>query len=145
MFLGMNWIFFFFFFNQPSPTGKPIEDAMHRSIRWLDRCIYAHQRPHDQFVFPSCRWGCYDFYYIYFYLKCWSSILSPSSSFRNLFAIIQGGLVPELREYCLEEMIKRDTPGYAIGGLSGGESKHDFWKVRGKKTLFLKKYFFFFS
>ena len=31
-------------------TGKPIEDAMHRSIRWLDRCIYAHKRPHDQFV-----------------------------------------------------------------------------------------------
>ena len=27
-------------------------------------------------------------------------------------------------------MIKRDTPGFAIGGLSGGESKHDFWKVR---------------
>ena len=26
-------------------------------------------------------------------------------------------------------MVKRDTPGYAIGGLSGGEAKDDFWKM----------------
>jgi hypothetical protein len=26
-------------------------------------------------------------------------------------------------------MIKRDLPGYAIGGLAGGEDKHEFWKV----------------
>jgi hypothetical protein len=27
------------------------------------------------------------------------------------------------------EMVKRDTPGIAIGGLSGGEAKTDFCKV----------------
>ena len=27
------------------------------------------------------------------------------------------------------EMVKRDCPGYAIGGLSGGEEKEQFWKV----------------
>ena len=27
------------------------------------------------------------------------------------------------------EMIKRDCPGYAIGGLSGGESKDEFWRI----------------
>lgn len=27
------------------------------------------------------------------------------------------------------EIIKRNTCGYAIGGLSGGESKDDFWKI----------------
>jgi hypothetical protein len=27
------------------------------------------------------------------------------------------------------EMIKRNLPGYAIGGLSGGEDKQQFWKV----------------
>jgi queuine tRNA-ribosyltransferase len=26
-------------------------------------------------------------------------------------------------------MIERDTPGYAIGGLAGGESKDAFWRV----------------
>lgn len=29
----------------------------------------------------------------------------------------------------LPEMLKRDLPGYAIGGLSGGESKDEFWKI----------------
>ena len=27
------------------------------------------------------------------------------------------------------EMVERDLPGYAIGGLSGGEKKDDFWRV----------------
>ena len=34
-----------------------------------------------------------------------------------------------MRKKCADEMIKRDTPGYAIGGLSGGEAKDDFWKM----------------
>ncbi|CAJ0746887.1 15462_t:CDS:2, partial [Entrophospora sp. SA101] len=75
-------------------TGPRVEEAMHRSIRWLDRCIKAHKKPDEQ----------------------------------NLFAIIQGGLDADLRKKCLQEMIKRDTPGYAIGGLSGGEEKDIFWK-----------------
>src|ERR1700731_2510388 len=38
---------------------------------------------------------------------------------QNLFAIVQGGLDVELRNLCLEEMIKRKdgVAGYAIGGL----------------------------
>lgn len=27
------------------------------------------------------------------------------------------------------EMTKRDVPGFAIGGLSGGEEKDDFWRM----------------
>ena len=44
---------------------------------------------------------------------------------QNLFAIVQGGLDPGLRDKCLDEMIaRRDrVAGYAIGGLSGGEEK----------------------
>ncbi|KZT72082.1 tRNA-guanine transglycosylase [Daedalea quercina L-15889] len=44
---------------------------------------------------------------------------------QNLFAIVQGGIDPELRDQCLDEMIKRKdhVAGYAIGGLSGGEEK----------------------
>ena len=36
---------------------------------------------------------------------------------------------PGKRKDCAEELIKRDTPGFAIGGLSGGEAKDDFWKM----------------
>ncbi|XP_021239456.1 queuine tRNA-ribosyltransferase catalytic subunit 1, partial [Numida meleagris] len=48
---------------------------------------------------------------------------------QNLFAIIQGGLSPTLRRRCLEEMTQRDVPGFAIGGLSGGEDKALFWRT----------------
>ena len=48
---------------------------------------------------------------------------------QNLFPIVQGGLDPVKRKDCAEELIKRDTPGFAIGGLSGGEAKDDFWKM----------------
>lgn len=78
-----------------SPDHARIEEAMHRSIRWLDRCIAAHARPHDQ----------------------------------NLFCIIQGGLDLELRRQCCEAMVARDTPGIAIGGLSGGEEKALYCQV----------------
>jgi queuine tRNA-ribosyltransferase catalytic subunit len=48
---------------------------------------------------------------------------------QNLFCIIQGGLDLELRRECCREMVARDTPGIAIGGLSGGEAKADFCRV----------------
>ena len=51
---------------------------------------------------------------------------------QSLFAIIQGGLdvAPGgLRDVCLTEMVARDLPGYAIGGLAGGEDKESFWRV----------------
>lgn len=49
-------------------SGPRVEEAMHRSIRWLDRCMAANKNPDKQ----------------------------------NLFAIIQGGLDPELRKACLD-------------------------------------------
>eukprot|EP00823_Brevimastigomonas_motovehiculus_P007860 TRINITY_DN705_c0_g3_i1.p1 TRINITY_DN705_c0_g3~~TRINITY_DN705_c0_g3_i1.p1 ORF type:complete len:701 (+),score=252.23 TRINITY_DN705_c0_g3_i1:28-2130(+) len=78
-------------------TGPRVEEAMKRTIRWIDRCIKAHSRPKEQ----------------------------------NLFGIVQGGLDPKLRAHCLQEFIKRGAslPGYAIGGLAGGEEKKEFWRV----------------
>ena len=40
-----------------------------------------------------------------------------------LFGIIQGGVYPELRQRSAEFLTTLDLPGYAIGGLSVGESK----------------------
>ncbi|KAF2877290.1 queuine tRNA-ribosyltransferase [Massariosphaeria phaeospora] len=48
---------------------------------------------------------------------------------QNLFCIIQGGLDLELRRQCTAEMVARDTPGIAIGGLSGGEAKDAYCRV----------------
>ncbi|HUT51770.1 MAG TPA: tRNA guanosine(34) transglycosylase Tgt [bacterium] len=42
-----------------------------------------------------------------------------------VFAIVQGGLDQELREDCAKRLTALDFPGYAIGGLSVGESRED--------------------
>lgn len=78
-----------------TPELERVEDAMLRSIRWLDRCIVAHEAPDRQ----------------------------------ALFGILQGGLDLGLRERALALLKRRACHGNAIGGLSGGESKSDFWQV----------------
>ncbi|KAK5070268.1 hypothetical protein LTR64_002107 [Lithohypha guttulata] len=59
--------------------------------------------------------------------RCMAAHKKPDT--QNLFCIIQGGLDLEMRRECCREMVKRDTPGVAVGGLSGGEAKADFCKV----------------
>ena len=68
-------------------------DTMQRSIRWLDRCLEA---------LPET---------------------SAQGKRQRLFGIVQGGVTRELREESAHELVKRDLPGYAIGGLSVGEPK----------------------
>lgn len=48
---------------------------------------------------------------------------------QNLFPIVQGGLDKKLRKECVEALVARNAPGYAIGGLSGGEAKTKFVEV----------------
>jgi len=42
---------------------------------------------------------------------------------QTLYAIVQGGMLPELRKQSAEHLKNFDFPGYAIGGLSVGEPK----------------------
>ena len=42
-----------------------------------------------------------------------------------VFAIVQGGLDHELRERSARELVALDFPGYAIGGLSVGETREE--------------------
>ena len=46
-----------------------------------------------------------------------------------LFAIVQGGTDAELRRGHARELAELDAPGYAIGGLSVGESKAFQWEM----------------
>ena len=81
------------------------QEATHRTLRWIDRCISAHKRPSEQ----------------------------------ALFGIIQGGLDPKLRDVCINGLKARGDklPGYAIGGLAGGEEKSAFCKVVSQCTAAL--------
>ncbi|KPI86155.1 queuine tRNA-ribosyltransferase [Leptomonas seymouri] len=55
---------------------------------------------------------------------------NANSERQCIFAIVQGALNADLRRYCLKEVVQRTAcKGYAIGGLSGGEAKDDFWRM----------------
>lgn len=82
------------------PDKARVEEATHRTTRWIDRCLQAHKNPDKQ----------------------------------NLFGIAQGGLHPCLRRISVAQLKERNLPGYAIGGLSGGEEKDKFWPVVAQCT-----------
>lgn len=46
-----------------------------------------------------------------------------------LFGIVQGGPHKALRQHCASELVRMDFPGYAIGGLSVGETKTEMYQV----------------
>jgi len=46
-----------------------------------------------------------------------------------LFAIVQGGLEPELRRWSARELRGMDFPGYAVGGVSVGETPEQMYAV----------------
>ena len=51
-----------------------------------------------------------------------------------LFAIVQGGINPELRTYCAEHLVKTGFDGYAVGGLSVGEEHDEMIKTVSHTT-----------
>jgi len=52
-------------------------------------------------------------------------VKAKTRSDQALFGIIQGGVYPELRQRSAEYLSSLDLPGYAIGGLSVGETKKE--------------------
>ncbi|MEQ8766315.1 MAG: tRNA guanosine(34) transglycosylase Tgt [Planctomycetota bacterium] len=54
-----------------------------------------------------------------------------------LFGIVQGSTYERLRKKCAQEMIRRDFPGYAVGGVSVGEGLDLLKKVVGWTAPFL--------
>tara|TARA_B100000035_G_scaffold278357_1_gene257253 strand:- start:2552 stop:3652 length:1101 start_codon:yes stop_codon:yes gene_type:complete len=57
------------------------------------------------------------------------SKLSLTSEKSNLFGIVQGGIYDDLRDKSLDGLKEIDFPGYAIGGLSVGETSLERNKV----------------
>lgn len=59
--------------------------------------------------------------------RCLSAHEKPET--QNIFPIVQGGLSESLRTLSANLHLEKNVNGYAIGGLSGGESKENFWKM----------------
>ncbi|WP_339063910.1 tRNA guanosine(34) transglycosylase Tgt [Tepidibacillus marianensis] len=54
-----------------------------------------------------------------------------------LFGIVQGGMYKDLREQSAKEITSLDFPGYAVGGLSVGETKEMMFDILEHMTPFL--------
>lgn len=93
--------------------GPRVEEALDRTLRWLDRCrkeLGEEDRTSSGLCVEE----------------------EEELKGQNLFPIVQGGTDLELRTRCIEAMlppVRPLAPGYAIGGLSGGEDKSLFWRT----------------
>lgn len=54
---------------------------------------------------------------------------APQRDGTLLFGIVQGGLDRKLRERSAREIVELDLPGYAIGGLSVGETREEMYEA----------------
>jgi len=78
----------------PDPTARAeVEDATARTQRWLERCVQAWRAG------GACDSG------------------------QALFGIVQGGAFEDLRARAVEDVLRHDLPGHAIGGVSVGEDR----------------------
>lgn len=64
-------------------------------------------------------------------------LAAQTRSDQALFGIVQGGIFPDLREESARFLIELNFPGYAIGGLSVGESKEDMYAILDELTPIL--------
>ena len=56
-----------------------------------------------------------------------------------LFGIVQGGLFTDLRRRSAEHLLSIGFPGYAVGGLSVGESKDEMYETLGVTIELLRE------
>ena len=87
-------------------TEKVAEKSMRMTIDWAGRCLKRWKERVDGD----------------------SRIGGPKS---NLFGIVQGNVYEGLRVECAQALRAMDFPGYAIGGVSVGESKEEMRAVVG--------------
>ena len=83
-----------------SDSRKDMEEAMHRTHAWLDRCVTEHQR-----------------------------ILKLVKDEQYLYAIVQGGDFNDLRAESAEYCANQPVDGFGIGGLFTAEGMDEMLKT----------------
>lgn len=86
-------------------------------IMCLDECAEPHDRIYnEQALARTHTWA----------ERCRTAQLRTEQA---LFGIVQGGIFPDLRRASAEFLVGLDFPGYAIGGLSVGETKEQMYTI----------------
>lgn len=93
----------------PYPAERKLaEDGVRRTFAWAKNCKIIHDELNLEQAYPQ-----------------------------SLFGIVQGSTYQDLRTRSAEEIISLDLPGYAIGGLSVGESKEEMEAVLAHTIRYL--------
>ncbi|MDP9456235.1 MAG: tRNA guanosine(34) transglycosylase Tgt [Actinobacteria bacterium] len=102
----------------PELTTRVQEDLGADIAMVLDECPPANApRPyHEESLRRTARWA----------ERCRQAHTREDQA---LFGIVQGGLFPDLREESLRRTVDLDFPGYAVGGLSVGESREEMLEM----------------
>ncbi len=102
----------------PELTTRVQEDLGADIAMVLDECPPANApRPyHEESLRRTARWA----------ERC---LQAHTREDQALFGIVQGGLFPDLREESLRRTVDLDFPGYAVGGLSVGESREEMLEM----------------
>jgi queuine tRNA-ribosyltransferase len=90
-------------FDECTPGDAEYEYArksMEMTQRWLDRCFIQFEKTSPKYGYSQ-----------------------------SLFPIVQGAVYPELREIAARNVLQYNSDGYAIGGLSVGESEKDMYAM----------------
>ena len=93
----------------PYPADRKLaQQGVQRTFDWARRCVARHEE-----------------------------LSSENDQTRYLFGIVQGSVYEDLRTLSAEQILSLDFPGYAIGGLSVGESKQDMEKMLAHQIAYL--------
>ena len=83
-------------------SKREIKEAVRKTILWANSCKKEHDKLQEK-VGKEKR--------------------------QLLFGITQGGIYKDLREKCINELLKLDFDGYSIGGFGLGEKREDEYKI----------------
>ena len=88
-------------------TKERARESMELSLRWAKRCKVAHEKLKSRKT----------------------KQLSNYVTNQLLFGIVQGSVYKDLREECAQRLVEMDFDGYALGGVSVGETAHHSYEV----------------
>jgi len=98
-----------------------------RTLRWYDRCVQAHSKPHEQNLYPILQ-GHLDITKGGLRDICLAGFQYRDTKGQS--PLFQNQSIPSSDPPSSSSLsVERTIPGFAVGGLAGGEAKEDFWKV----------------
>ena len=113
-----------------SENRKDMEEAMHRTHRWLDRCIAAHQLIAQKWLFEGppepgkARMSA---------PRPWrrAEATQPENSHfeQYLYAVVQGGIFSDLRAESARYCAAKDVDGFGIGGVFTADGMDEMLKI----------------